>query len=388
MMQLGGSAPGAGRRSSTAGTPRICSRHRRARALERPWSERTRRFARGTRRGVRAVRESRRGGARWRRPRRARPRDARATRGDRVGRDEPLALALRFHKLAADQGHGACSKWAPRCTRRVGRSAGDKRGCPRASRRGPRRRCSTSAPRTSTAWASPRTCTAKSTTTWSSARTRRRSCPSVALWKLAATQGRRDARTVGVDRERERGRGRGRGRDRERRRASEGASDEDGGGEGGASRRAPRGSVGVWVLVRVRGLGDFFSPERHADLALAGAGVALCAVVAARLSSGGSWRGREPTAGRRRAVKDSRRATFVGSFFSAGAFFFSPLESRGGDERVKTSRHFSSRRGAFLRPPRLAFFFAPVHSCGPTNLSSLGEKTRIWRTGARPAQKT
>ena len=50
----------------------------------------------------------------------------------------------------------------------------------------------------------------------------------------------------------------------------------------------------------------------------------------------------------------------------------------------------SSRRGAFLRPPRLAFFFAPsVHSCGPTNLSSLGEKTSyMTHRGSPPAQKT
>jgi TPR repeat protein len=46
-------------------------------------------------------------------------------------------------------------------------------------------------------------------------------------------------------------------------------------------------------------------------------------------------RGREPTAGRRRAserLRDERRSS-VRFRFTRGAFFFSPLESRGGDER-------------------------------------------------------
>ena len=68
--------------------------------------------------------------------------------------------------------------------------------------------------------------------------------------------------------------------------SSEGASDEDGEGKGGSvakSARAGRSGFGFWFGFG-GGSGDFFSPERHADLALAGGlGVALCAVVAARL---------------------------------------------------------------------------------------------------------
>jgi hypothetical protein len=48
------------------------------------------------------------------------------------------------------------------------------------------------------------------------------------------------------------------------------------------------------------------------------------------------------------------------------------------------------RRVAARFSGRLAFFFAPsVHSCGPTNLSSLGEKTSyMTHRGSPPAQKT
>ena len=87
-------------------------------------------------------------------------------------------------------------------------------------------------------------------------------------------------------------------------------------------------------------------------------------------------------------TSDVRRFVFV-LRGARSSFLLSSLEAAT-SAREDVPAFFRRVAARFSGRLAFSFFFAPsVHSCGPTNLSSLGEKTSyMTHRGSPPAQKT